>query len=127
LRLMVIEETVNFTVAAKYKTLTTYIPANAVIHCVQANITSAVTAGGTSVKIGLGDHSGTTNTYGLTSGLTKNLKITTPVTPALFGGGAIDVCVTTTAGTGLGDTNASAGAVRVRIVYEQVADLANAP
>ncbi len=129
LQLKIIDEVVDLTSAgAKFKALTNVVPAGSVILSVQANIQTAVTAGGTSVKVGLGAHAGTTNTYGNTSGLTKNLKIdTVPAAWAVLGSDlTIDVCACASTASGLGDTNFSAGTVRVRVVFLARVSLADA-
>lgn len=128
LQLMVIEETVSLVGAgAKYKALTTAIPAGCVIVSVNANIESLVVAGGTSVKVGLGKHGGTCNTYGASADLVKNHKLGAIADWAVLSADEqIDVCACATVATGLGDTNFSAGSVRVRIVYLQLLNLADA-
>jgi hypothetical protein len=63
--------------------------------------------------------------------LVKNSKITngflggtvTPLAAPL----TLDVCICETTGAALGNTDATAGTVRVRIVYIESAALANAP
>jgi hypothetical protein len=56
--------------------------------------------------------------YGKTSAFTKNLKIDTIPTHAVLGGAEdVQIGIVTSDGSALGDANASAGAVRVRIVY----------
>lgn len=115
----VIEEVVDLTAAgAKFKALTTAIPSGAVILSAQANIDTLAVAGGTSVKVALGLNGGDVDKYGITSALTKNLKIDTiPDWAVLSGAEQIDVNAVVTNGSALGDTNFSAGSVRVRIVY----------
>jgi hypothetical protein len=131
LQVKVIEETVSFAAAAKYKTLTQTIPAGALILSSAVNIQSTITAGGTSVKVGLGLNGSTPSSYGLAADLVKNSKITngflggtvTPLAAPL----TLDVCICETTGAALGNTDATAGTVRVRIVYEESAALVNAP
>lgn len=128
LRVRVINEVVSLSGAgATFKALTSSIPAGAVILSAQANIESEVTAGGTTVKVALGLNAGDVDKYGLATGLTQNLKINTIPTWAVLGSSEqIDVCGVVTDGSALGDTNLSAGSVRVRIVYLDLASLANA-
>jgi len=128
LNFKVIEETVDLTAAgAKYVAMTTPIPAGAVILSVQANIEVLVVAGGTTVKVALGPNGGDVDKYGITSDLTLNQKISTiPDWAVLASETAIDVCGVVTDGSALGDTNLSAGSVRVRIVYLELAALADA-
>jgi hypothetical protein len=128
LQLKIIDEVVSLAAAgAKFKAMTNAVPSGAVILAVQANINTLAVAGGTSVKVGLGDHTGTCNTYGNTSALTKNLKINTMPTYAILSGAlTLEVCACASTATGLGDTNFSAGAVRVRIVYLANTSLADA-
>lgn len=129
LRIRVIEEVVSLAAAgAKFVAMTTAIPVGAVILGVQANIDVLAVAGGTSVKVGIGDHTGTCNTYGNTSALTKNLKIDTiPASWAVLAGAlTLEVCACASAAAGLGDTNFSAGSVRVRVVYLSRASLPDA-
>ncbi len=129
LNISIIDEVVDLTSAgAKFKALTNQVPAGAVILSVQANIQTLAVAGGTSVKVGIGAHAGTTNTYGNTSALTKNLKIDTiPAAWAVLASAlTLDVCACASTATGLGDTNFSAGTVRVRVVYLARVSLADA-
>ncbi len=105
--------------------LTADIPDGAYILSVQANIETAVVAGGTSVKVGIGPI-GDPDKYGITSAFTKNLKIDTIPAHAILSGSEdvqIHMCAT---GGGIGDAAASAGAVRVRMVYALPNSLADA-
>ena len=121
LQLKVIEETVDFGAgggaAAKYRALTTAIPAGAIIIGAETTTKTLVVAGGTSVKIALGQHAGTVNKYGVSADLAANTKITTPTDWIVNAGEQIDVCLVVAAGNALGDTNGSAGTVRVRLYY----------
>lgn len=101
------------------------IPANAVLKSVQANVATAATAGGTSVKIGIGIASDP-DSYGLSSALTQDLKIDTMVSPVV-NAAAIPILAYPCATSGaIGDTAFSAGTLRVRIVYEQLNSLGDA-
>ena len=114
----VIDETLAAFSAAKTFDLTEDIPAGAVILSVQANIETAVVAGGTSVKVSVGIAGGDVDKYGKTADLTKNQKIDTiPVHAILASAEDVQVGIVVTDGSTLGDTDASAGVVRVRIVY----------
>ena len=105
--------------------LTEDIPDGAYILSVQSNIETLVVAGGTSAKVGIGPI-GDPDKYGLSSAFTKNLK--TDVIPAhavLSGAEDVQVHMVTAAGD-IGDTVASSGAVRVRIVYAALNSLDDA-
>jgi hypothetical protein len=127
-----IDETLDLTtLGGKTKNLTATIPVGAVILSVQTNVEALVVAGGTSVQLGIGSGNATaTNTYGVSTTLTKNTK--TNYLAATYGAVAatpeqISVnAVVTGAGASLGNTNISAGSVRVRVVYLVVASLADA-
>lgn len=127
-QLMVIDETLNLTaLGAKFKALTTAVPSGAVILSAQANIEAAVTAGGTTALVALGLNGGDVDKYGISTALTKNNKINTiPAHAVLSGTEQIDVCGVVVGGATLGDTNISAGSVRVRVVYAIPTSLKNA-
>lgn len=124
----VIDEIVDLTAAgAKFVAMANSIPAGAVIISAQMNIQEAVVAGGTSVKVGLGDHSGTCNTWGNTSVLTLNAKAKALAAYSVLAAQTTpEVCACASTATGLGNTNFSAGKVRVRIVYIKANDLPDA-
>lgn len=126
--LKVIDETISLaSLGAKFVALTTAIPSGAVIVSAQLNVEALVVAGGTTVKVALGINDGDVDKYGITTNLTKNQKINTiPDWAVLSAEEQIDVCAVVTNGSALGDTNVSAGSVRVRIVYLQLASLTNA-
>lgn len=110
--------------AAKFKNILT-IPAGSIVQYVAANITELVVGGSTTVKVGIGPNGSSTNKYGHGAALTVNTKIQglfNVVTP-LAADEAVDVCGVVTAGTSLGDTNLTAGKVRVVIVYDKPAVL----
>lgn len=120
----VVDETLSG-LAAISTDLTADIPDGAYILSVQANIETLVVAGGTSVKVGIGP-TGDPDKYGITSAFTKNLKIDIiPVHAVLSGAEDVQVNMCATGG-GIGDTAASAGAVRARIVYALPNSLADA-
>ena len=123
----VIDETVSGFAAAKTFDLTEDIPAGAVILSVQANIETLVVAGGTSVKVAIGVAGGDVDKYGKTANLSKNAKIDTIPTHAVLGGAEdVQIGIVVTDGSTLGDTDASAGAVRVQIVYAALNSLDDA-
>jgi len=99
-------------------------PAGAVVLSVRANIHTLVVAGSTSVKIGIGITTDE-DKYGKTTGLTKNLKITTiPDWAVLAAAEDVQVQVCDTSGDE-GDTAASAGIVTVELIWAELANLAN--
>lgn len=127
LEIKVIDETVSGFTGAKTFDLTEDIPAGAVILSVQANIETTVVAGGTSVKVSVGVAGGDVDKYGKTADFSQNAKIDTlPDWAVLASAEDVEIGIVVTDGTTLGDTNASAGAVRVRIVYLQPNSLDNA-
>jgi len=116
LEIKVIDETISNLTGGVNVDLTEDVPAGAVILSAQLNIQTLVVAAGTSAKVGLGTVADP-DKYGITSGKTKNLKIDTIPEHAVLSG-AEDVQVSMCATNGdVGDSAASAGAVRVRIVY----------
>lgn len=123
-----IDEVVDLSaLGAKSKALTTPIPAGAVIISAQANIDELVVAGGTTVKVALGLAAGDVDKYGKSADLVLNTKFNTLADWAVLAAEeAIAVCGVTTDGSALGDSNITAGKVHVRIVYLQLASLANA-
>lgn len=127
LQIYILEETISFAGnVALYKAMTATLPAGAVILSAQANIESALTGGGTTVKVGLGLNASDPDKYGLSTVLTKNAKITTvPAHAVLAGATRLDLCSCATAG-GAGDTALTVGSVRVRIVFSALFDLADA-
>ncbi len=128
LHVQVIEETVSLVgAAAKFVALTTPIPAGAVILSAQLNVEALVVAGGTTVKVALGLNAGDVDKYGKTATLVKNQKANViPDHAVLAAPEQIDVCGVVTDGSALGDSNFTAGSVRVRIVYLELASLTNA-
>lgn len=120
-RIAVHEEDVVFTTALAAKDLAINFTGH--ILAVQANLETAVTAT-TAVKVGIGV-AGDLDKYGLTTGLTKNLKITTLPTPAIVSAEDVQVYACDTAGAAAGTLDT--GTVRVRIVYLTATDLVDAP
>lgn len=123
----VIDETVSLAAAgATSKALTNAVPVGAVILSVQSQITVLAVAGGTSVKVGIGLAAGDVDKYGLSADLAKNTKTNViPDWAVLSGAETLAVCAVTSDGSALGDTNWSAGSVRVRIVYLDLTALTN--
>jgi hypothetical protein len=120
----VIDETLA-ALAAISTDLTEDIPIDAYIISVQSNIEELVVAGGTSVQVGIGPVSNP-DQYGISAAFTKNLKTDViPVHAILSSLEDIQVNMVTAAGD-IGDTVASAGAVRVRIVYATLNSLDDA-
>ena len=100
------------------------IPAGAILRSVQANVSTLAVAGGTSAKIGVGTDADP-DLYGLTSALMKNLKIDTTIGTRLATETAIKAFPCAAAGT-IGNTAFTSGAIRVRIIYDQLNSLDDA-
>lgn len=116
--LKIVDQTVSGFTGAKTFDLTADVPAGAYILSVQANIETLVVAGGTSVKVAIGVAGGDVDKYGKTGTLAKNQKIDTIPTHAILASAEdVQIGIVVTDGSTLGDTDASAGAVRIRIVY----------
>jgi hypothetical protein len=128
LQIQVLDEVVDLTSAgAKFVAMTTAVPSGAVILGVESNIDAAITAGGTSVKVGIGLNAGDVDKYGLSDDLSQNTKTNLiPDWTVLSSSEQIDVCAVVTDGSALGDTNFSAGMVRVRVYFLALAGLPNA-
>ena len=113
--IQVIDETLS-ALAAVSTDLTQNIPANSVILSAQLTIKTTVVAGGTTVKVGIGPTSDP-DKYGKTADLVANSKIDViPAHAVLSSAEDVQLNMVATAG-GIGDTAASAGAVRLRIVF----------
>ena len=121
--LRVHEEDVVIPSAVASVDLSANVPAGAAILAAQANLETAVTAT-TAVKVGIGI-AADPDKYGLTSGLTKNLKISTIPAFAVLGG-AYDLMVYAWGGAGAAAGTINSGTVRVRIVYAALSNLADA-
>jgi len=112
----VVDEDVDASSAAAAHDLAADIPDGAVILCVQANLDTAIT-GATAVKVGVGV-AADPDKYGLTSGLTQNLKIDTlPAHAVLSGAEDVQVYACDTNGDAAGTIGGAGEIVRVRIVY----------
>lgn len=122
LETIVVDKTVTLGTVAGVAVHT--VPLGAILRSVQANVSTAAVAGGTSVKIGIGtdDDPGL---YGITSALTKNLKIDTTIGARLATETAIKAFPCAAAGT-IGDTAFTSGAIRVRIIYDRLKSLDDA-
>jgi hypothetical protein len=123
-----VDEIIDFTGnATKYKPVCT-IPAGSKVKLVIAQITVLAVGGSTTVKLGIGPHGGDVDQLGTLATLTKNTQINKVPTDALgiiAAETTIDVNGIVTNGSALGDTNVTAGKVRVIIVYDTPAVLAN--
>jgi 3-oxoacyl-ACP reductase-like protein len=107
---------------AKFKATIT-VPAGAVIKYIAASIVTLVVAGGTTVKLAIGVNDDDVNEYLTLSALTAGTKSAALIAPAVLASQKIlDINGIVTDGSALGDTNISAGSVRVVVVY----DVANA-
>lgn len=101
------------------------LPAGSVIVSVQANVQSAITGGGTTVKAGLGVDADP-DQYGLSAALTQNAKITTiPDWAVLAAPTPVKLFACATNGAA-GDTALTVGSVRVRMVYLSAVNLIDA-
>jgi hypothetical protein len=122
-----IEETISFAGnAALYKELTYTFPVSTVFMSVQACIVSALTGGGTTVKVGIGPSSDP-DAYGLSSALTKNIKIDTIPDAAAGQATTLVLRLNSCASNGAaGDTALTVGSVRVRICYRALVSLTDA-
>lgn len=125
----VIDEIVTTTNAVE-NNLTNTVPAGAVILSVQGNLETLIVGDGTGddlgVKVGIGV-TADPDKYGITSALTKNLKIDTiPDWAVLSGAETVCVKLAKTAGAAATEKFVAGGKVRVRIVYLTLASLANA-
>ncbi len=115
------------TLGAKFLNVCT-VPAGSKIKTAIIQIVALVVAGGTTVKVGLGTHGTSPSLLGKTSALTKNAQnglVPADAASLIASSTAIDISGVTSAGTALGDTNISAGMVRVVLVYDTPVVLAN--
>jgi len=128
----IIEETVDFASHTEaWKAMSVAVPAGAVIISVQANVDAALTTGGTTAHLIIGDHTAVAATYGVADTLTKNSQINTQIAQAslaeLVGATTFDVIGAVAANNALGDTDITAGKVFVRIVYRKVPAIRKVP
>lgn len=128
-KLKVIDEVVTLTNAVETN-LTNTVPAGAVILSVQANLETLVVGDASGddlgVKVGIGV-TADPDKYGITSGLTKNLKINTvPAWTVLGSAETVAVKLAKTDGSAATEKFVAGGQVRVRIVYLTVSSLVNA-
>ena len=116
---LVVDEVVDLTGnAATFKAMATQLPAGAIIEEVVQAITVLVVGGGTTVKTGIGLHATDPDAYGLSGALTVNTKKAGRIEPPapLAAATTLEVCGCTVAGA-IGDTDLTAGKVRVRVTY----------
>lgn len=114
------------TLGALFKNVCT-IPAGSKVKCAIIQILTLVVAGGTSVKVGLGTTGTSPSLLGKTATLLKNAQnglVPADAASLIAGSTNIDISAVATGGA-IGDTNISAGSVRVVIVYDTPAVLAN--
>ncbi len=114
------------TLSALFKNVCT-IPAGSKVKLAIIQILALVVAGGTTVKVGLGTHGTSPSLLGKTAALTKNSQnglVPADAASLIATSTNIDVCGVASAGA-IGDTNISAGMVRVVIVYDTPVVLAN--
>lgn len=123
LETVVVDKTVTLGAVAGVAIIT--VQAGAIIRAVQANVEVAATAGGTSVKVGLGTDTDP-DAYGKTAAITANAKIDTLLAPAVLSGDAAIKAYPCATDGGAGDTAFSAGTMRVRVIYDRLSSLVNA-
>jgi hypothetical protein len=107
------------------------IPSGCKIIGTQLNIEAAITGGGTTTKVGIGDPAVDPDLYGLSADLNKNTKINQIHEPgygmASVLQGDLDVQINACDDDGeLGDTALTVGSIRIRIYYIELSDLADA-
>lgn len=122
LETIVVDKTVTLGAVAGVAVHT--VPLGAILRSVQANVSTAAVAGGTSVKIGIGTDDDP-DLYGITSAFTKNLKIDTTIGSRLAAETSIKAFPCATDGT-IGDNEFTQGAIRVRIIYDRLNSLDDA-
>ena len=125
---MRVDVTLDLTaLGALFKNICT-IPPGSKVKVAILQILQLVVAGGTTVKLGIGPHAGTVNLFGNTGDLLKNTqigKVPADAASLIASSTGIDLCAVTSAGNAAGDTNISAGMVRVVIVYDTPAIIPN--
>jgi hypothetical protein len=120
---MVVDKTVTLGAVAGVAIFT--IPSGAVLRSIQGNIQVAAVAGGTTAIVGIGVDSDP-NLYAQTANLNKNSKAETAMAPTLLASPVALEAFPCTSGGAIGDTQFSAGTLRVRIVYDVLVSLDNA-
>ena len=126
----VLDEIVTTTNAVE-NNLTNTVPAGAVILSVQGNLQTLIEGDGSGddlgVKVGIGI-TADPDKYGITSALTKNLKIDTiPDWAVLSAEETVCVKLAKTAGAAATEKFVAGGKVRVRIIYAVLNSLDDAP
>jgi hypothetical protein len=129
LEVVVVDEIVTLTNAVETN-LTNTVPSGAVILSVQANLETLVVgdASGDNLlaKVGIGV-TADPDKYGITSALTKNLKVDTlPAYTVLSSAETVTVKAAKTDGSAATEKFVAGGLVRVRIVYLKTNSLDNA-
>lgn len=126
---VVVEETLTLTNAVS-KSMTAEIPAGAVIKSVAVNLQTAVTGDASGddllARVGLGI-SGTVAKYGSITALTKNSKLTKiPTHAVLASAETLVIYALKTDNSACTEKFVAGGIVKVRVVYETPAALADA-
>lgn len=109
--------------AAKFLATGLTIPAGSIVKYAGLFIETLVVGGGTTVKVALGQNAGTTNTFGTSGDLLLGTNVAAMFATKNAASYGLDLCGVTSAGTALGDTNLTAGKVRVVVIYDQPATL----
>jgi len=119
-----IDEIIEFDGASPISTALAALPIGAIILSHQIMILEDVVAGGTSVKLGLGEAGVDPDLYGLSADLIAGSGIDVLVWPgaALAGALALDLNACAAAGA-LGDTAPTAGKVRVKVSWLELTPL----
>ena len=117
-------EIIEFDGASPISTALAAMPAGAIILSHQLMILEDVVAGGTSVKLALGEAGVDPDLYGITADLLAGSGDDTLVWPGAALGGplALDLNAATAAGA-LGDTAPTAGKVRVKVSWLELTPL----
>jgi hypothetical protein len=120
----VFDDYITFAPGSLISTPLAAIPLGAVILSAQLVVVEDVVAGGTSVKVGLGEGVVDPDLYGKTALLAAPSANSLLVLPwaALAGALALELNLVTAAGA-LGDTAPTAGKVRVKVSWIELADL----
>lgn len=130
LETIVQEETVTLTNAVKTD-LTDQVPAGAIILCVQGNLKTAVTGDASGddglVKVAIGT-AADPDIYGISGTLAKNQKLNKiPAAYAVLAATTVSVYAVDTNGAAVTEKFTAGGQVRVRITYQLLNSLDDAP
>jgi hypothetical protein len=120
---MVVDKTVTLGAVAGVAIFT--IPSGAVLRSIQGNIQVAAVAGGTTAIVGIGVDADP-NLYAQTANLNKNSKAETAMAPTLLAAPVALEAFPCASSGAIGNTQFSAGTLRVRIVYDVLTSLDNA-